>query len=50
MYRLQHGRRPAAGIDGAKNPGIAVIPGDHPVIGKFGAGDFPNHVPTVRSA
>ena len=45
VYGLQHGGRPAAGIDGAINPGIAVISGDHPLIGKIGAGDFADHVP-----
>ncbi len=42
---FQHGRSPTGGIDSPIDPGVTMIPGDHPLIRKFAAGDFANHVP-----
>ncbi len=45
--RLEHGRGAGVGIDGAVDPGVAVIAGDDPVVflGGVAAGDGADHVP-----
>ena len=42
---FEHGGGAAVGIDGAVDPGIAMIAGDDPLIGEFGAGDGADDVP-----
>ena len=45
VHGLQHGRRAAAGIGGAKHPGIAMIAGNHPLLGILRAPQGADHVP-----
>src|SRR5271163_4776493 len=42
---LEHARRAARRINGPKDPGVAVIPGDHPFVGVSRAIDRADHVP-----
>ena len=45
MHRLQHGHGAAPGVDGAKHPRVAMIAGNHPLIGKLRTRDLADHVP-----
>ena len=42
---FKHGGGAAGGVDGAIDPGIAVIAGDDPIVGVLRAFDFSDHVP-----
>ena len=42
---LEHGGGAAGGVDGAVDPGVAMIAGDNPVAGVLGALDFSDDVP-----
>ena len=42
---FKHGGGAAVGIDRAVDPGIAMVAGDDPVIGKAGAGDGADDIP-----
>ena len=45
VHSLEHGGGAAVGIDGAVDPGIAMIAGDHPLVGILRPFDFADHIP-----
>jgi hypothetical protein len=45
MDRFEHGCGAAGGVDGAIDPGVAVIADDDPVVGVLDAFDLSNYVP-----
>ncbi len=45
VYRFEHRRGAAVGIDRAIDPGVAMIAGDHPFVGQFAAAHAADHVP-----
>ena len=45
VHRFQHGGGAAGGIDGAVDPGVAVIAGDDPIAGVLRAFYLSDHVP-----
>ena len=45
VHRLEHGRGAAGRIDGAIDPGIAMIAGDHPVVWILRSFDFSDDIP-----
>src|SRR5215468_2951788 len=45
MHSLKHGGGSAVRVDGSIDPGISVIPCDHPLGRIFSTGNTPNHIP-----